>query len=52
MRKKETPAEDMLWELLRNRQLNGAKFRRQHQFGDYACDFICAEVGLRRKNGQ
>jgi len=46
MREKQTPAEDFLWELLRNRQLNGAKFRRQHQFGDYVCDFYCAEAKL------
>jgi type I site-specific restriction-modification system R (restriction) subunit len=46
MRKKQTPAEDMLWELLRNRQLNDAKFRRQHQFGEYVCDFYCAEAKL------
>ena len=46
MRKKQTPAEDMLWELLRNRQLNDAKFRRQHQFGEYICDFYCAEAKL------
>ena len=46
MRMKQTPAEDMLWELLRNRQLNDAKFRRQHQFGEYVCDFYCAEAKL------
>ena len=46
MRKKQTPVEDMLWELLRNRQLNDAKFRRQHQFGEYVCDFYCAEAKL------
>ena len=46
MRKKQTSAEDMLWELLRNRQLNDAKFRRQHQFGEYVCDFYCAEAKL------
>ena len=46
MRKNQTPAEDMLWELLRNRQLNDAKFRRQHQFGKYVCDFYCAEAKL------
>jgi type I restriction-modification system DNA methylase subunit len=42
LRKKETHAEELLWQLLRNRQLYGAKFRRQHQFGDY----ICAEAML------
>lgn len=46
MRKEQTPAEDLLWELLRNRQLADAKFRRQHQFGEYVCDFYCAEAKL------
>ncbi len=36
----------MLWELLRNRQLLGFKFRRQHQFGDYIADFYCHEAKL------
>jgi hypothetical protein len=46
MRKKQTPAEDLLWELLRDRQLCNAKFRRQHQFGDYLCDFYCHDAEL------
>jgi very-short-patch-repair endonuclease len=36
----------MLWELLRDRQLCGAKFRRQHQFGEYLCDLFCNEAKL------
>ena len=46
LRKKQTPAEDALWELVRNRQLADLKFRRQHQIGDYIVDFFCAEHGL------
>jgi type I restriction enzyme M protein len=46
LRRKQTPAEDALWELLRNRQLGELKFRRQHQIGDYIVDFFCAEHGL------
>ncbi|MCB1636977.1 MAG: DUF559 domain-containing protein, partial [Xanthomonadales bacterium] len=46
LRKNQTPAEEILWELLRSRQLNGAKFRRQHQIGDYVCDFYCADAEL------
>ncbi len=46
LRKKQTPAEDALWQLLRNRQLADLKFRRQHQIGDYICDFYCAEQHL------
>jgi type I site-specific restriction-modification system R (restriction) subunit/very-short-patch-repair endonuclease len=44
MRKRATPAEDLLWGLLRNRQLADAKFRRQHQIGVYVVDFYCAEA--------
>jgi type I restriction enzyme R subunit len=46
LRKKQTTAEALLWELLRNRQLFGFKFRRQHQFGDYIADFYCHEAQL------
>jgi type I restriction enzyme R subunit len=46
LRKKQTSAEEMLWALLRNRQLLGFKFRRQHQFGDYVADFYCHEAKL------
>ena len=46
LRKKQTPAELLLWQLLRNRQLYGFKFRRQHQFGDYIADFYCFDAQL------
>jgi type I restriction enzyme R subunit len=46
LRKKQTSAEALLWELLRNRQLLGFKFRRQHQFGHYIADFYCHEAQL------
>lgn len=44
LRRKQTSAEALLWELIRNRQLLGFKFRRQHQFGDYVADFYCHEA--------
>jgi len=46
LRQKQTSAEDMAWELLRNRQFEGLKFRRQHQIGNYITDFCCAEHKL------
>lgn len=46
LRKKQTPAEETLWQLLRNRKLNGLKFRRQHQIGSYITDFYCHEKKL------
>ncbi len=45
LREKQTPAETLLWQLLRNQQL-GFKFRRQHQFGDYIADFYCHKARL------
>ncbi len=36
----------MLWQLLRDRQLCGTKFRRQHQFGEYICDLFCTDAKL------
>jgi len=46
LRKKQTPAQDALWHLLRDRKLFDLKFRRQHQIGDYIVDFFCPEYGL------
>jgi len=36
-----TPAERLLWERLRNHQLAGFKFRRQHPIGSFIVDFYC-----------
>src|SRR4051812_16265240 len=41
-----TDAEALLWHELRNRQLGGFKFRRQHPCGPYIVDFYCAERKL------
>ena len=46
LRKKQTPAEAVMWELLRNKRFMNLKFRRQHQFGDYIVDFYCNEHKL------
>jgi type I restriction enzyme M protein len=43
---KATPAELLLWELVRDRRFIGFKFRRQHQIGDYIADFYCDEKKL------
>lgn len=45
-RKKETRAEKKLWDELRNRKLNGLKFRRQHPLALYIADFYCHEHKL------
>ncbi len=36
----------MLWKALRNGQLAGKKFRRQHSIGVYIVDFYCASEKL------
>ncbi|CCH03258.1 protein of unknown function DUF559 [Fibrella aestuarina BUZ 2] len=41
LRKGPTDAEARLWERLRNSQLLGRKFRRQHSVGMYVLDFYC-----------
>jgi very-short-patch-repair endonuclease len=46
LRSQQTPAEEALWSVLRNRQLNDLKFRRQHPLGRYIADFYCAEKRL------
>ena len=46
LRQNETDAERLLWRLLRNRYLAGAKFRRQHPFPPYVLDFYCHELKL------
>jgi very-short-patch-repair endonuclease len=46
LRRDETDAERLLWRVLRNRRLAGAKFRRQHPFPPYVLDFYCYELKL------
>jgi very-short-patch-repair endonuclease len=46
LRHSETNAEKKLWQLIRNRQLKGRKFRRQHAIDNYILDFYCHECKL------
>jgi len=46
LRRNLTSAEAILWSHLRNRQLGGLKFRRQHPIGPFIADFYCAEKRL------
>ncbi|MBI2720507.1 MAG: DUF559 domain-containing protein [Rhizobiales bacterium] len=45
LRRNQTSTEARLWSVLRNRQLEGLKFRRQHPIGSYVADFCCEEIG-------
>ncbi|WP_109108133.1 DUF559 domain-containing protein [Azospirillum sp. TSO35-2] len=44
MRMLPTDAERRLWQYLRNGQLGGWRFRRQHPIPPYILDFACLEV--------
>ena len=46
LRKKMTKAELIIWSALRNRKLNGFKFRRQQPVFYYIVDFYCHELRL------
>lgn len=46
MRREPTVAENLLWQKLRKRQVNGLKFRRQHAIEQFIVDFCCTEIAL------
>ncbi len=46
LRAAQTEVERRVWQRLRNRQLNGAKFRRQHPIGSFIADFFCLDSRL------
>ena len=41
LRRDGSRAERICWDLIRDRRLNGVKFRRQHRIGPYFADFAC-----------
>jgi very-short-patch-repair endonuclease len=46
LRRKQTPHEERLWALLRDRRLVGFKFRRQQPIGPFIADFVCYDAKL------
>ena len=46
LRQSETFAEEIAWNLLRDRKAFGLKFRRQQPLGGYIVDFYCHELRL------
>jgi len=46
LRRQATEPEDILWSLLRNRRLDGLKFRRQVPLLGYTLDFVCIDRRL------
>jgi very-short-patch-repair endonuclease len=46
LRVNQTDAETVLWNRIRNRQIDGNKFVRQVPISGYICDFVCRELNL------
>ncbi len=46
LRRDQTDAERILWSRLRDRRLNGLKFKRQAPIDRYIADFCCADARL------
>ncbi len=46
LRQTSTPAEQWLWQALRDRRMAAAKFRRQHPLDPYVLDFYCHDLKL------
>lgn len=46
LRQNLTPAEAVLWQALRERQVSGLKFRCQHPVGQFILDFYCPSLKL------
>jgi len=46
LRKNDTWAEKLLWQILRDRRFAEYKFRRQHIFAEHILDFFCIEARL------
>ena len=46
LRLKMTATEELLWDRLKKKQINGNRFRRQHPIYRYILDFYCAEKCL------
>src|SRR5256885_553821 len=54
LRQNATTAERRLWRILRNKQFDGLRFRRQQPIGPYVVDFYCsaAQVVIELDGGQ
>lgn len=46
MRREPTEAEKLFWWEVRDRRLDGHKFKRQYLVGGYIADFVCIERKL------
>ena len=46
LRQSSTEAEKLVWQRIRNKQVDDLKFRRQHPLDEYIADFYCHEKKL------
>ena len=46
LRRTQTPAEKLFWQVIKNRQVANLKFKRQHPVGPFIVDFYCHEASL------
>ena len=46
LRNRSTSAEAALWNIIKSKQLEGRKFRRQYSIGSYIVDFCCPSEKL------
>jgi very-short-patch-repair endonuclease len=46
LRTSPTDAEQRLWSVLRGKQMDGYRFRRQHPLGKFVADFVCLSEKL------
>ena len=46
LRKRSTSAESALWDILKSKNLDGKKFRRQYSISNYIVDFCCPSERL------
>jgi very-short-patch-repair endonuclease len=46
LRRSMTLAERTLWRVIRDKQINDSRFRRQRPIGKYIVDFVCLETKL------
>jgi len=46
LRERQTTAEELIWNRIKNRKLKGLKFRRQHPIDCYIADFYCHDLKM------
>jgi adenine-specific DNA methylase/very-short-patch-repair endonuclease len=46
LRREPTPSQDLLWQALRGKQLDGIRFRREQNVGPFILDFYCSPKRL------